>query len=218
MVISLDARSQPAYEIGAQLDALLCYPSFSPERQLRIANAICAKLMRGWIALEPERREELQLLRRDYAAAANRASLGTLEKRRRQALVAGQSFLPMIKEAATGNLPVLNGIARELSRNEIATYLWSPREGGHEINYVSRLRDRKENDIWPWYPVAHLAAAYQALARLGAGPDDDVPFDYQDLEFHRRAVMLADAFAEFFMASPQVAKIAANLIRIEFVG
>ncbi len=132
-------------------------------------------------------------------------------------MVAGQSFLPLLKEAACAGLPLLHGKFGMLSRREIASYLWPALEDGYEENYESRLRDRKENDIWPWYPVAHLAAACQALARLEAGADDGFAFDYQDLDFHLRVAMLAAEFARLFRQVPELSDIAAKLIDIEIV-
>lgn len=217
MVLSLNVRDNAPFEIGAMLDVVLCYPTFTPERQVKIANALCARLVKEWIALEPHRAVELRAPLREYRRVSGRASCGMLEKRRQKSLIAGQSFLPLIKQAAYGELPVLEGVNRQLSRHQIASQLWPAMEGGYEENYESRLRDRKENDIWPWYSVAHLAAAYEGLARLGAGHEEGSEFDYQDLNFHIRAVMLASEFARHFRTVPQLADIAGKLLNIEII-
>jgi len=212
--IVLDLSCHEPWEIGAQLDAILCYPNFSRERQCKIANAICAKLVDGWITLHRDRKKELLPLRKIYTEAAKRVSINTLEKRRKKALFAGHIFLPLIKKEATGHLPVLRGEIRDLPLVEIARFLSPPEEGGYEENYVTRLRNYQENNVWPWYPIAHLAAAYQALARLRAKEKDSASFDYQDIDFHKKVVMLCNIFAEYFRASRYTKKIAKNLIRI----
>lgn len=135
MLLAFDTSRDAPFEIGARLDAALCYPNFDPDRQMKFANAICARQFEQWMALEPHRKDELQPVLREYRKFAERASLSKLEERRKKALVAGQSFLPLLKKAMTGQLPILTGKYINLSRNKIAAYLWPPLDGGHEINY-----------------------------------------------------------------------------------
>ena len=217
MTLILDPNRNVPYEIGAMLDVALCYPKLSADHQFRIANALCAELMAGWLELEPHRVEELRPLLRGYRQAANRASCATLNERREKAMIAGQSFLPLIKEQALGKLPIVKGKFGRLSRQQIASHIWPVLRGGFEVNYESRLHDRKRNDILPWYPVAHLAAAYQFLARHLSGKEEASVFDYQDLELHVLAVMLAAKFADHFRATPGLAGIATKLRNIELV-
>ena len=72
MILILNARRNAPFEIGAMLDVALCYPKFSLDRQLRIANALCAKLVKGWMAAEPDRASELRAPLRNYAKASKR--------------------------------------------------------------------------------------------------------------------------------------------------
>ena len=217
MTLILDPSRNVPYEIGAMLDVALCYPKLSADHQLRIANALCAELVAGWLELEPHRVEEIRPLLRGYRQVAHRASCAKLNQRREKAMIAGQSFLPLIKERALGELPILNGKSGKLSRQQIASHLWPVPKGGFEDNYVSRLHDRKRNDILPWYPVAHLAAAYQFLARHLSGKEQASGFDYQDLGLHVLAVMLAAKFADYFRATPGLASIATKLRDIELI-
>ena len=58
-LLVLDARELEPFEIGARLDALLCYPTWSADRQQKIADAICAMLVAYTIACEPSRKNDL---------------------------------------------------------------------------------------------------------------------------------------------------------------
>jgi hypothetical protein len=65
-------------------------------------------------------------------------------------------------------------------------------------------------------PIAHLAAAYQWIARERSGDQPSATFDYQDLDFHREAVKRANEFAGYLRATPALQGIADQLIDLEW--
>lgn len=214
-MLVLDTRQLAPFEIGVVLDVQLCYPTWSTDRRRNVVNAICAELIAYWIELEPDRRAELTVAFPQYQRAKTRASLGSLVERHEIALTFGQAFLPLLKERAIGQLPILNGKNRKLPMSEIARFIWPPREGGDEINYESRLHDRKK-ELRRYYPVAHLAAAFEYAARERSVAKQPAQIDYQDLDFHRRIVGRANQFANYFRAEPALRNIADRLIDIEW--
>ena len=214
--VLLDATVLRPFEIGARLDALLCYPTWSRVRQQRLADAICAKLIAHSIAADPSRKADLWRKFPEYRIGRARASLETLPERRDDALIAGLGFLPLLKNAAIGKLPILRGREGELSVAEVARFLWPAREHGSEINYESRLSDRRKHGLRSFYLIAHLAAAYQYIARERAGDADWASFDYQDLDFHRDVVRRANEYAGYFAAMPRWGNISGALIPIQW--
>lgn len=210
----LDPTVSRSFEIGARLDALLCYPTWSHQRQRRIADAICASIIGHSIAVDPSRKAELWSAFPAYRVSQSRASLETLSERRDDALFAGVAFLPLLKNAAIGELPILRGRRRELSIAEIARFLWPPIDQGPESDYEDHVHDRKRHGIRRYYPVAHLAAAYQYVAHERSGDEGAAAFDYQDLAFHREVVRRASEYAGYFSAMPMWANIANALIPV----
>ena len=75
--VLLDATVLRPFEIGARLDALLCYPTWSLDRQQRVADAICASLVAHSIAVDPSRKAELRRTFPAYRISRARASLET---------------------------------------------------------------------------------------------------------------------------------------------
>ena len=181
-----------------------------------IADAICATIVAYSIAEEPSRKADLWRRFPKYKKSVSRASLATLQDRRDDALTAGLAFLPLLKKAAIGELPIFRGRKGELSRAEIARFMWPSREQGAEINYDSRLNDRQRHGLRRYYPVAHLAAAFQYIARERSGTEPAAPFDYQDIGLYREVVRLANEYAGYFAAIPRLGNIADALIHIEW--
>lgn len=213
--VLLDAAALKPFEIGARLDALLCYPRWSAERQQRVADAICARLVAHSIEVDPSRKANLWGAFPKYTMSRSRASLKTLDERRNDALRAGLAFLPLLKKAAIGKLPILRGRERELSLAEIARFLW-PDEKSQEKDYEDFLHDRAKHGLRRFYPIAHLAAANQYIARERSGEADRAPFEYQDLDFHREVVRRANEYAGYFTAMPRWGNIADALIPIQW--
>ena len=131
-------------------------------------------------------------------------------------MIAGLSFLPLLKKAAMGELPILRGVMKELSQAEIARFNWPPGEQGAEINYQSRLNDRQRHGLRKYYPVAHLAAAFQYMARERSGTEAAAPLDYQNVGLFRDVVRRANEFAGYFATMPKWQNIASALVHIEW--
>lgn len=214
--VVLDLRVLKPFEIGARVDALLCYPTWSFDKQQAVADAICATLVAHSISEDPSRKADLWRRFPKYKKSVSRASLATREDRRRDALTAGLAFLPLLKKAAIGGLPILRGRTGELSRAEIVRFIWQPREEGAEVNYDSRLNDRQRHGLREYYPVAHLAAASEYIARERSGTEPAAAFDYQDIDLYREVVRRANEYAGYFAAIPRLGNIAAALIHIEW--
>ena len=214
-VLVLNARELEPFEIGARLDALLCYPTWSSERQKQLADAICAELVSYSIEVDFSRKADLISRYPRYTKHRRRTALGSLHERREKALTFGQAFLPLLKKAATGELPILYGEQRELSISEVARFIWPPREDGAEINYADRLHDR-QRELRSYRPIAHLAAAYQYFARQRSGPNQAAALDYQDLDLHCDLVQRANEFAGYFRSVPALRPIGDQLLDIEW--
>ena len=212
--IVLDTRVLHPFEVGARLEALLCYSTWSAERRDKIADAICARLFAFTIAQDSTLKAELSRKYPRYAKH-NRTKLDSLDGRRDKALRIGAAFLPHLKEPATGELPELYGQRRKLTLSEIVRYLWPKRHAGPNFVYEDWLKDR-EKDVRLYRPIAHLAAAYQWIARDRAADRPSAAFDYQDLDLHREAVRRANEFAGYFRSSPALKNIADQLIDIEW--
>lgn len=212
--VVLDVAVLRPFEIGARLDALLCYPTWPFERQMRIAAAICASVIAHSIAVDPSRKADLLDAFPEYATGHSRTSLETLLKRRDDALNAGFAFLPLLKNAAIGELPILRNRRQELSIDEIARFVWPGEVRGPKFDYGDHLHDRKRHGMRRYYPVAHLAAAYQYVARKRWANELAAAFDYQDLDFHREVVRRANEYAGYFAAMPKWANIANFLVPI----
>lgn len=214
-VLVLDKRLLKPFEIGARLDALLCYPTWSFQRQQQIADAICTVLVTHSIRVDPSRKGDLTRQYPQYSKERRRTALGSLDERRKKTLTFGAALLPLLKNEAIGKLPIFQGQERELTGVEVARHLWPPREGGTEVNYEERLHDR-QRELRSYRPIAHLAAAYQYIARERSGSNKEAAFDYQDNDLHQDAVWRASEFAGYFRAVPALKAIGDRLIDIEW--
>jgi hypothetical protein len=211
----LDASALAPFEIGARLDALLCYSTWSAQRRQKLGDAICAEVIAYTIEVEPHRKRELWAQYPQYRKSRARSALSSLSSRRNKALKVGLAFLPLLKKAATGELPILNGHQRELSQAKIGRFLWPEWNGGADFDYDQWLQDRMKE--WrSYHPIAHLASAYQFIARERAGPNEAAAIDYQDLDLHRDVVRRANEFAAHFRAMPRLRRIASQLIDLHW--
>lgn len=212
--VVLDTRQLQPFEIGARIEALLCYSTWSAERREKIADALCARLFAFSIHRDPTCKKELTGKYPKYAKS-NRTKLDSLDGRREKALKIGLAFLPMLKEPALGELPELYGERRNLTLAEIVQFIWPKRQRGPNFVYEDWVKDR-EKDVRAYRPIAHLAAAYQWIARERSGEDRAGSFDYQDLDLHREAVRRANEFAGYFRAASALKSIADQLIDLEW--
>ena len=209
--VTLDNGLLEPFEIGALIDAVLCYSTWPAERVKDVATSICADVVQCWAETTPEIRGEYP----HYKKSLNRTSLRSLHHRREKALKFGLAFLPMLKEAATGDLPILSGRQRALSEAEIVRFIWPEPAAHRDFSYDQWLHD-KRRELRDHRPIAHLAAAYQYIARERSRRNEAAAFDYQDLDFHREAVRRANKFACYFRAVPALKAIGDRLISIEW--
>ena len=209
--LTLDNSLLEPFEIGALIDAVLCYSTWPAERVKEVATAICADVVQCWANTAPAIRAEYP----HYKKSLNRTSLRSLQHRREKTLKFGLAFLPMLKEAATGQLPILNGRQAALSEAEIVKFIWPEPAAHRDFSYDEWLHD-KRRELRSHRPIAHLAAAYQYVARERSGPNQAAPLDYQDLELHRAIVMRANEFAGYFRTVPALTTIGDRLIDLEW--
>ena len=211
----LDARQLASFEVAARLEALLCYPHRSLDYRRNVAGAICADVVSQMIYDEPNRRSELRIRYPQYLKSDNRTSLGSLMKNREAATRAGMGFLAVMKETATGKPSVLNGRVGQVSFGAIGRFLNPAREQGAEINYKDRLHDWQADGFRRYYPVAHLAAAYAALARRASFGEQATSFNYHDFRSIKLIVGTATLFAQHIRATPKLAAAASQLVLLD---
>lgn len=214
--VVLDAGILAPFEIGARLEALLCQPSKSPAERLLIADAVCADIVLQRIEEAPADAAALRARFPRYLKSKSRASLGSQARRWEQGFVAGAFFLRQMKPTALRELGFAEAAGDPMSGRQIAQIMWPADEEGYEEDYESRLNDTLRHSIRKYHPVAHLAAAYQYLARIAAGEGMAATFDYEDVDFHRLVVGLAERFAGYIRRTPGMTGIAIKLIDIEW--
>jgi len=214
--VVLDASASEPFEIFAQLQTLMCFPNEPAERRERVANAICADILDQQCDLEPKLAPALRAQFPQYNRSKNRVSLASHGRRWGEAFNAGAYFLVRVKHVAVGENPILDGVAGKVSGRAVVKAMFPPRERGHEIQYESRLHDIEKHSIRLFYPVAHLAAAYQCAAQTVSPGADAGEFQVHNLEFHRIIVQLAGAYADCIRATPELANVADQLIALEW--
>ena len=209
--VTLDNGLLEPFEIGALIDALLCYSTWPAERVKGIATAICADVVQGWAEAAPQIRSEYP----HYKKSLNRTSLRLLHHRREKALQFGLAFLPMLKEAVTGQLPIFNGRQRPLSEAEIVRFIWPDPAAHRDFSYDQWLHDKRK-ELRDHRPIAHLAAAFQYIARERSGSSEATAFDYEDRDFQREVIGRAIQFASYFRTTQALKRIGDRLIDIEW--
>ena len=209
--VTFDNGLLEPFEIGALIDAVLCYSTWPAERVKDVATAICADVVQFWAETTPEIRGEYP----HYKKSLNRTSLRSLHHRRDKALKFGLAFLPMLKEAVTGDLPILNGRQRAMSEAEIVRFIWPEPAAHRDFSYDQWLHD-KRRELRHHRPIAHLAAAYLYAARERSGSNEAASINYEDMELHRNIVKRANEFAGYFRGVPALKAIGDRLINIEW--
>ena len=209
--VTLDNSLLEPFEIGALIDAVLCYSTWPAERVKHVATAICADVVQCWAEKTPQIRNEYPL----YKKSLNRTSLRSLHYRREKALNWGLAFLPMLKEAATGDLPILCGRQRSLSEAEIVKFIWPEPVAHRDFSYDQWLHGKRK-EFRDYRPIAHLAAAYEYTARERSGPNEAAGFHYEDLDFHRAVIRRTTEFAGYFHSIPALKAIGNRLINIQW--
>lgn len=214
--VILDASALEPFEIFAQLQALMCCPKATPVHRERITRAICADLINQQCQLQPEIAAALRTRFPYYLISHNRVSFGSHAEKWGEALIAGWYFLIRMNKETTGEHPALNGTAGKVAGRAVVSAMFPAREDGLEINYESRLHDVQKHLIRRHYPVAHLAAAFQAAAHLRSPGGYVGEFDIHNLAFFRALVKLAGGYAECMRATPELANVSRQLLDLEW--
>jgi hypothetical protein len=214
-VVFYASTSEP-FEIYAQLQALMCFPDETSDGRDRVAKAICADILDQQSEMEPEIAPTLRDLFPQYLKSKNRVSLASHGKRWGEAFIAGAYFLVRVKKEAIGEHPLLNGVAGKVSGRAVVKAMFPEREDGLEIDYDSRLHDIEKHSIRRFYPIAHLAAAYQCAAHVVCPEAEAGNFEVHNLDFHKIVVQLAGAYAECIRATPELANVAEQLIELDW--
>jgi hypothetical protein len=142
--------------------------------------------------------------------------LGSHAEKWGEALIAGWYFLIRVNKETTGEYPALNGTPEKASGRAVVSAMFPAREDGLEIHYESRLHDIERHLIRRHYPVAHLAAAFQAAAHIISPADYAGEFQVHNLAFHRALVNLAGGYADCIRATPELASVAEQLIQLDW--
>jgi hypothetical protein len=214
--VVLDASASEPFEIFAQLQALMCHPLSGLEERQRIANGICADIIDQQCELQPEIAITLRANFPEYRRSRNRVSLASQAEKWGEALTAGWYFLVRLNKELTGEHPALTGTPTKASGRDVVSAMFPARENGFEENYESRLHDIEKHLIRRHYPVAHLAAAFQAAAHATSPDDHAGEFGVHDLGFLRVVVSLACGLAERIRQAPELATAADRLIELEW--
>ena len=214
--VILDSKASQPFEIFAQLQALMCFPRETSAGRDRVAGAICADLLDQQCELEPEIAPTLRAQFPQYLKSRNRVSLASHGRRWGEAFIAGKYFLVRVKHSATGEHPVIDGGARRMSGRAVVKAMFSEREEGFEVDYESRIHDVEKHSIRVFYPVAHLAAAFQCAAHLILPDGEAGEFQVHNLAFHRALVKLAGGYADCIHATPELANVAEQLVELDW--
>jgi hypothetical protein len=151
-----------------------------------------------------------------YLKSRNRVSFGSHSEKWGEALIAGWYFLIRVNKEATGEYPAFNGAPEKASGRAVLSVMFPPREDGLEINYESRLHDIERHLVRRHYPVAHLAAAFQAAAHITSPVDYAGEFQIHNRAFHRALVSLAGGDAQGIRRTPELANVAEQLLELEW--
>jgi hypothetical protein len=187
----IDFDRLEVYEAGALLLAELAYPEEGEEKRSEVHASLCSHALRVKCAMEPDWALRSQPIKPIYALRRqdeNDRSLGTLERRVRDRLVAGRMAIGFLKEPLTGEVPP--GIKR-VSINELAQLVLD------DVGYTEP--ENVETRIWrPSLPVIHLASALQ-LMRYLADPVTG-PISLEALLLGRELIELLIRTAEYHEA------------------
>lgn len=213
----LNATRQEPFEIGAQLDALLAFPSErEDDRRRRVADAICASQIAVTIETFPDRARELRHQYARYLQRINRTSLGRLHFRRDRSMLTAHIAITLLKEAMENKpLKLPEGVARR-SVPEMARHVVPRKEGEDPSRYEDRLEEFVRRAWRDCQPVAHLSTAYLRMVRE-FGHREGLVTDYQDVDLHREVVRYAARHAAHLRANRGAPWARTRLVDIEWV-
>ncbi|WP_221796219.1 hypothetical protein [Aquisediminimonas sediminicola] len=213
----LDTTRLEPWEIAAHLHIRLAYPSATAARTQRLIKSVCADRIAVMIEQNPESRSELLARFPTYNPRQVRTGREGIITNFEEAHRMGAAVLALVKEAATGELPVVNGQRRQLSLDFIVQYLWPNSANAGEEKYLMWVHDVKKRQVRKRYPMAHLAAALAWLAREKSAAGAPMELAYDDLDFLRRWVSKACEIAGYIRATPTCELMASQLIDLRWI-
>jgi hypothetical protein len=201
------------FELTVALDVLLCYPYHNDERRRRVGDAICAELVQTTRHAFPDLIKSLQAAFPDYDSAAIRNVSQRMVFQRERALTAGAAFLPHLKEGMTGEMPLYEGKHQRITGKEIAHYLLKQ---ARRSSHPTAVHQFLKSEVRPWYPVMHLAAAFQFHARQRWHRFSSGALDYQDIAFFRNVLRTAHDFEKMIRSMPALSGPASKLVSLSW--
>jgi len=213
----LDTTRLEPWEIAAHLHIRLAYPDATAARTQRLIDSVCADQLATFIEKHPGCRTELLTRFPEYGPRKVRTGRRHIVANLEDAQRMGAAVLVLVKKAATGELPVHEGKPTQLSLDFIVQYLWPKIPGEDDEKYLVWVHDVEKRRVRSRYPMAHLAAALQWLAREMANTGEPMAFVYDDLDFLRRWVSKASEIAGYIRDTPQLEPMAKRLIDIRWI-
>lgn len=213
----LDTTRFEPWEIAAHLHIRLAYPDVRAPRRQRLINSVCADQIAMMIEKHPGSRTELLARFPTYNPRKVRTERKHIVAGLEEAQRMGAAVLALVKETVTGELPVINGQPRPLSLDFIVQYFWPNDASAGENKYLAWAHDVEKRQVRSRYPMAHLAAALEWLAREKSAAGDSMEFVYEDLDFLRRWVSKACEIAGYIRAAPQCELMASQLIDLRWI-
>lgn len=218
MIVELDARKLAAFEIAARLDALIAEPHVSPKRHADLVRRLCADQIAATIEAFPETRAELVASYPQYNPVTVRIQTNELQAKREDAFKVGALVLALVARTAVGRAARLPEQCRSVSLDQMIPVLWPRDERVDEEMYLMQVHDIERLKVRPRYPVAHLAAAMQWVARERTDNGETLTWDYQDLAFLRDLVARAQTMAMLIRATPGLENMANRLIELHWIN
>lgn len=218
-MLLLDTRVRQPWEIMAELHIRLAYPDADPARRERLIKSVCADYIATFIENRPERREEL-LNRFPQYDPAIRVGRKHLTDHFEQAQQVGVIVLALIKETVSGSPNLIDGKPRKVSRDFAIRYSWPQVPGAGNDQYDTWVHDIEKREFRARFPVAHLAAALEFVARQREAAGEVMTFQYDDYDFLRRWIAIAQEMAGYICMTPELAKpngMASKLLDIRLV-
>ena len=193
----------PDFQTGAMVLAILAWPTAAETEMFRrVSNELMAEVLRQTIRTDPDAVDDLH---RDWpqqdwdalllTAAKRRMAIGSLGKRLNQRMVAAKMAIGMTHKEIFGQPAKLPFSLTGLSIDQLAR-LVRPETTIDNSENIEKFIWRRS------LPIIHLAMAFQLLLAASGTTLQAVPCDTQDIDFFRRAVLLATALESMVGAHP----------------
>jgi hypothetical protein len=218
--ITLDAGALEPFEIGARLLALLAFPAPGErKRRYGIEGALCSEIIARTCDDQPETADAIRVRYRRYTKRKQRVSLGSFQKRLNKAMFAGTMALGYLEEGISGQSAKLPTTMPSMSFRNLARHV-AQRDGLvddlNNSHYEEAIRMFVKRTWHPWYPVLHLASAFQVACRMYSMEAEGMPYDIHNLAAHKAVVAYAQMHAAVICREPQLSKVAEQLVDIEW--